>query len=437
MTPPPPNNTNGGARSAKSKVALLPTSFESSAEMSQYDSSAISARPVPLGDVITFVDAVDCLDAMMDANTSNLKTSRTRWNDQRAVIVTGSVIESFLLTQSFAADELHAATIACALIRTGGLIPTFRVEKATEIFAATHTATYVHRGLTSQNDHGLNIIVPCPLPTRPLLDVLCDLASAFARVCHSAVSLDGQYVHYEMLRGSPGWRRCLVLLTEMATADDRDFENVHDDVKKACFFNLYNLMIFHAKLAIGHPNDLIHRTKFFDTAAYIIAGKRLSSIELEHGVLRRTIRSDDDRAALRLREKDPRMHFILNCGAQSCPPLVPINPEEDVNLQLQNATFSFIEKNVDADIHGQRVTISRLWKWFRKDFTPASQSDHDLLCWIAEHASKDMRARITELMKNDFKIKFDLYNWADNGDENAKPDTRFMSIYDLSFSRSV
>lgn len=515
--------------------------------------------PLPGADAgtLSYVDALDVLDAMMlppypsspssslgsGSSPPSLSTSRSRWNGMRAVTVSGATVHAFLLQHGFARDDAHATAIGKMLVRIGGLVPTFRVAHLSDVsFSAKSTLLYVHRGLTNARDSrctALNAVLTYPLhylsssgksttgvedgsvvdhdddregrssssssstpPStarpRPLVSVLRDLSEAFAALCHVAVTLDGQFVAYDKLRGSAGWRRMLLLLCELAHArDDNDYNDeissrwqyVSDNEKKAHWFNLYNLMIFHAKLVYGHPMDLVRRGKFFNDAAYIVAGRRLSSLELEHNVLRgrRLSKAEDDQRVDRWRLHgipdetestegettrrrkrrttktvstntptgivtilDPRMHFVLNCGAHSCPPLRPVSATQ-TEAHLSDVTARFIDAMVRVDDDARRVTASRLFKWFRKDFisdhevaaAPSSPTTKDkeeqdlvVLQWMRDHASKEMTNRIGTAVDLGYKLKFDVYNWADNGDAQAKPDIRFMAIYDLSFARS-
>lgn len=408
------------------------------------DKSLIYERQIPFPAIPTFVDVVDMLDSMItpDASIATV-TSRTKWNAKRAIVITGDVIIDYLIRASFASDNVHASQLAHALVRSGGLIPTFKVQSAKETFVGRLSTTYVHRGLNCLQEQGLNSVVVYPMKPRPTIDVLLELNQVFADIHHFSVSIDGQFVDYDAIPGSVSFRRALVLLSELAGSNegkDNEFARVDDSLKKVCWFNLYNLLIFHAKLSFGHPMDIKKRGTFFNSdAAYVVAGKRITSSELEHAVLRRKMSQNDDRIAWRLTEKDPRMHFILNCGAHSCPPLVPLNAStpSQVDEQLNSATRKFIHQNVIIDHGKQKVTLSRLWKWFRKDFTPYSDTDEELLSWIAKHANDEQNIELTRAISLGYKIKFTAYNWADNGDINAKPDIRFMPIYDASFARTA
>lgn len=365
-----------------------------------------------------------------------LPTKKTKWNGVKAHASTGFEIVTWLLDAGFASSRSAAAELARQLVRAGGLVPTFRVESANQAFNGSQLSQYVHRGLSCYMDRGLNSTLVYPGKPRATIDVMADLNSSFSRVFHVAVSMDGHFVDYPVIRGSAGWRETLVLLAELAVSDDSAIETSDPDIRKACFFNLYNVLIFHAKLVFGHPMDLVKRGKFFNDAAYVIAGKRITSVELEHDVLRLRMNPDDPRAGWKLAAKDPRMHFILNCGAWSCPPLVALDAARAGEM-LQEATERFLEKNCEVDLQNRKVTLSRLFKWFRNDFTPGSDNDADLIKWISQRASKNKMTELTELLVSDYKVKFAVYNWADNGDGNAKPDIRFMAIYDLSFAKTA
>lgn len=384
----------------------------------------------------TFINLIDALDTMMQPPAKRISLTRKKWDGYKAYVATGSDIVDWLIQHSFAFTTESATEFARHLVKMSGLIPTFRVDTSDKSFLPTPDATYVHRGLSLMAQHGLNVSIAFPGKTRDIIAVLSDLNDTFVQVCHTAVSVDGHFVEYSAIRGSAPWRRALSLLIELAKCDDSNITTASADFKKASFYNLYNLLIFHAKLVFGHPTDLLKRSSFFNEAACTIAGKHITSVELEHFVCRKTMPAKDDRVAWMLEEKDPRMHFILNCGAQSCPPLLPLEVD-NVEALLQKATENFIENNCEVDVKARRVTLSRLWKWFRPDFTPSSTNDVDLIKWIAKRASKTKSLQLAELTSRDFKIKFKPYNWADNGDVNAKPDIRFMAVYDLSFSRTV
>jgi len=109
-----------------------------------------------------------------------------------------------------------------------------------------------------------------------------------------------------------------------------------------------------------------------------VAGHDLSLDDVEHGILRGSKTSWGLGYVPRLRpsafEKrfrqdavDPRIHFALNCGAASCPP-VAVYTAAGVDSQLDLATESFLASECDYDPDANHATVSRLFLWYRGDF---------------------------------------------------------------------
>ena len=84
-----------------------------------------------------------------------------------------------------------------------------------------------------------------------------------------------------------------------------------------------------------------------------IDGLKFSLDDIEHGILRknqraphklwRQFRSSEIRNTLLIKEEDYRIHFALNCGALSCPPISAYN-EKDIENQLFMAEQSFVSQ---------------------------------------------------------------------------------------------
>ncbi len=80
--------------------------------------------------------------------------------------------------------------------------------------------------------------------------------------------------------------------------------------------------------------------------------------EIEHGLLRgnrrppyglrRLLRPGDPKLDAAPGRADPRIHFALNCGARSCPP-VRTYTADGVDAELEAATLSYMEAESDLD----------------------------------------------------------------------------------------
>ena len=85
--------------------------------------------------------------------------------------------------------------------------------------------------------------------------------------------------------------------------------------------------------------NCVSRYKFFSTIAYSLGGHVYSLNDIENGILRanrgsmatlyvKPFSKNDPRLNLALPEAEPRIHFALNCGAASCPPIKTFSADE-------------------------------------------------------------------------------------------------------------
>jgi hypothetical protein len=89
------------------------------------------------------------------------------------------------------------------------------------------------------------------------------------------------------------------------------------------------------------------RLRYYASASYDIGGQIFSLNDIENGLLRinrppatplcgAPFRKNDPRAAHCVSTFDPRIHFTLNCGALSCPPILSYSPNaEELEKEIQ------------------------------------------------------------------------------------------------------
>lgn len=149
-----------------------------------------------------------------------------------------------------------------------------------------------------------------------------------------------------------------------------------DDEKKAFWINLYNAFV-NASL---HQNPELYkkRSRFFKAKDIEVAGKTFSLDKIEHGILRRSkvkwglgyinklfpIKTEKE---LRVKTVDYRIHFALNCGAKSCPPIA-FYKSEDLEKQLELATTAYLTGEVEYNSATNVLQVPVLLSWFRGDF---------------------------------------------------------------------
>jgi hypothetical protein len=144
----------------------------------------------------------------------------------------------------------------------------------------------------------------------------------------------------------------------------------------AFWLNVYNGAV-RARL-LADPEAYRWRWPFFATPAVTVAGRRLSPNAIENGLLRRSaflaglgylrnpLPSRFERL-LRVERVDPRIHFALNCGARSCPPLAAWEPAT-LDADLETATGAYLAAGSVRSADGSVLTVPRLLRWYRGDF---------------------------------------------------------------------
>lgn len=149
-----------------------------------------------------------------------------------------------------------------------------------------------------------------------------------------------------------------------------------DEQRKAFWINIYNGYVI-AILKKG-KSQFDDRTAFFGKKQIEIAGNLLSFDDIENGMIRKSqfkfglgyvgkIFPPSFERSLRVKQRDYRIHFAINCGAKSCPP-VRIYKAKTVNNQLQNAAKVYLTGYTKFDKANNEVTTSTLTSWFRGDF---------------------------------------------------------------------
>lgn len=211
-----------------------------------------------------------------------------------------------------------------------------------------------------------------------------------------------------------------------------DMAKMDEQTRLAFGLNLYNLMISYAFVKMGVPTSSMGRNAFFSKVKFNVGGLLLSFNDLENGVLRANTRhpyamsvpfaKDDPRLVYTLSKLDPRIHFGLNCGAKSCPP-VKYFRANTIDEELQIVSVSFCEKDetcfVDEDKH--ELHLSMLLKWFKDDFL--TSKDEKLPEAILRYLTGNKHAALARMIeratneKRPINIKYMPYDWSTNASE--------------------
>ncbi len=159
--------------------------------------------------------------------------------------------------------------------------------------------------------------------------------------------------------------------------------------KLAYWINVYNA--FTVKLIVkNHPVESItslHSGKPWDVKWIDIDSKTYTLNEVEHDIIRP-------------RFDEPRIHFAVNCAAQSCPPLLNAAYTADkLNTQLEQQTKKFINNSKYNSISAGSVEVSKIFDWYKEDF-------NNLIAFLDKYTQTDI--------DSDAKVSYKNYDWTLN-----------------------
>ncbi|XP_063603013.1 uncharacterized protein LOC134778987 [Penaeus indicus] len=247
------------------------------------------------------------------------------------------------------------------------------------------------------------------------------LRKLIIRLYNDHISTSGKSVNYKAMKGTSDYKEYTKLSRELQRVP---VEKLDQDGRKAFFINIYNALVIHSTVENGPPTNWLSRLKFFDKTSYIIGGHSYSLNEIENGVLRANKRGpvqlfapfgkNDPRRNISLIQVDPRIHFALNCGAKSCPP-IKIFSGKNINDELRIATEAYLETDEALKVEEDRgvVHLSSLLRWYSSDFGDTAE---DILNWVHRNVAfpekKEALQRVIESKK--WKVQYIPYEWGTN-----------------------
>lgn len=178
----------------------------------------------------------------------------------------------------------------------------------------------------------------------------------------------------------------------------------NDVARKTFWINIYNA--WYQLLSIRKKKT---KPKIFTDKSILVAGQSFSLDEIEHGILRKyrwkysmgyLPQFFPSKLIKRLANSkiDNRIHFALNCGAKSCPPIA-FYKYENLAPQLEVATKSFLQSETEIDTANKKVHASKILEWFKGDFG----------------GMKGIRSLLSNVLNLDltgYRILFKEYNWS-------------------------
>ncbi len=170
----------------------------------------------------------------------------------------------------------------------------------------------------------------------------------------------------------------------------------------AFWVNLYNAQTLRVVLA-AYPvkTILLVRSSFLPIGPWWRKTLRVSGVKLSlHDIENRILRPGF---------ADPRLHYALNCASTGCPVLRPKAwTALSLDAELDAAARTMINHARGVTIKNGKLVLSRIFKWYRKDF---GASDGEILTHLEKFAEPDLAKEIAKQKA----IGGYSYDWSLNG----------------------
>jgi hypothetical protein len=169
----------------------------------------------------------------------------------------------------------------------------------------------------------------------------------------------------------------------------------------AYWVNLYNART--VALVLDHyPVESIRDIKFglfsfgpWSEPIMEVQGRRLSLNDVEHGIIRPIWR-------------DPRIHYVVNCGAVGCPELGKSAYTGDtIEASTDAAAREYINDPRGVRLDRGRLTVSKIYGWFEQDFGGSAAG---VLAHLRRYAAPPLAARL----ERHSRIDDYAYDWSLN-----------------------
>lgn len=197
-------------------------------------------------------------------------------------------------------------------------------------------------------------------------------------------------VDYSLVKSNVNKLNELINLYQQTKLDDKN-------QNKAMFINYYNLgtvKLLADNYPVSSPQEI---PGFYDKKILIYNGVQLSLNEFENNIIRKEY-------------SDPRVHFVLVCGAMGCPPITNFAYEASMlNEQMNEQTKLALNNDEFIMVNGKTVLLSEIFKWYKEDFLKENKS-------VVQFINK---YRTTPLDENS-SIEYYPYNWTINDIKSTK-----------------
>ena len=152
-------------------------------------------------------------------------------------------------------------------------------------------------------------------------------------------------------------------------------------------YNAFTIKLILSRFPISSIRD-IDQGNPWDTKWIKLGGETYSLNNIEHDILRAVW-------------KDPRIHFAVNCAAQSCPPLHNrAITKDNIDDKFDLLTNNFINNTKFNTLEPNKLVLSRIFDWYKSDFG-------SLVSYVQKYAKVSIASNA--------EVTFHNYSWDLNG----------------------
>jgi hypothetical protein len=229
--------------------------------------------------------------------------------------------------------------------------------------------------------------------------------TAFLELVRKYAANDGESVDYAAWKDSPEDMQALaqhIQLIALVSPENQPEQFPGKAAVKGYWINAYNALVLDGVLElwplesvrdvkVTFTSKLVPGKGFFYDQPVTVGGRQSNLFDLEKEVL--------------ASQRDPRLHFALNCGSESCPVL---RPWEWNDAQLDEAAREFVNRPENVAVADKKLWVSRIFKWYKKDFPK------DLNGYLQQYAGPDLQKQLQLAKNGGYPTRYRKYDWSVN-----------------------
>lgn len=220
-----------------------------------------------------------------------------------------------------------------------------------------------------------------PKPPKPSNNKELTIHTRWNTILQTNVSVDGN-VNYSAIRKQRNELNIYIdSLQENLPSDDWS-----KDEKLVYWINAYNALTIDLILRNYPIKSIKDIDKPWDQRLWKFGKKWINLNQIEHEILRKM--------------DEPRIHFAIVCASFSCPKLQNTAfTIDNLEEQLTIATKTFLTDEKRNNITANDLRLSKIFKWFKKDF----EKNGTLIDFLNTYSEIEISAKA--------KKSFKVYNW--------------------------